>query len=159
AFEQAEAGYVTATRASIPEGVQKANLDLQQARQALDAQSKLLESRKALFDQGALPRKDLDQAQVAYVQAKARFDIAQQHFNSVQSVSREQDIKAAQGQLSSAQGKYEGSKAQFGYTEVRSPIDGYVTDRPSYPGETPAPGTPLLTVMDTSIVIAKTHLP
>ena len=34
-----------------------------------------------------------------------------------------------------------------------------VTDRPSYPGETPPPGTPLLTIMDTSSVIARAHIP
>ena len=42
---------------------------------------------------------------------------------------------------------------------MRSPINGVVTDRPTYPGETPPPGMPLLTVMDTSSVIAKAHIP
>ena len=64
-----------------------------------------------------------------------------------------QQLKSAKGQLTSAKGKYEGAAAQLAYSEIRSPINGVVTDRPSYPGETPAPGTPLLTVMDTSSVI------
>ena len=34
-----------------------------------------------------------------------------------------------------------------------------VTDRPLYPGEMAAAGTPLLTVMDISSVIAKAHIP
>ncbi len=53
---------------------------------------------------------------------------------------KQQQLKSARGQLTSAEGKYEGAAAQLAYTEIRSPIDGVVTDRPSYPGETPPPG-------------------
>jgi RND family efflux transporter MFP subunit len=45
------------------------------------------------------------------------------------------------------------------YSEIRSPIDGVVTDRPLYPGEMAAAGTPLVTVMDISRVIARAHIP
>jgi HlyD family secretion protein len=45
------------------------------------------------------------------------------------------------------------------YSEIRSPIDGVVTDRSLYPGEMAAAGTALLTVMDTSSVIARAHIP
>ena len=44
------------------------------------------------------------------------------------------------------------------YSEIRSPIDGVVTDRPLYAGETPAGGAPLITVMDTSSLLAKAHI-
>ena len=68
-------------------------------------------------------------------------------------------LKSAAGQLESAKGKYLGAAAQLSYSEIRSPIDGVVTDRPLYPGEMAAAGTPLLTVMDTSQVIARAHIP
>jgi RND family efflux transporter MFP subunit len=38
-------------------------------------------------------------------------------------------------------------------------MSGVITDRPLYPGEMAAAGTPLLTVMDISTVIAKAHIP
>ena len=44
------------------------------------------------------------------------------------------------------------------YTEIRSPIAGVVTDRPLFAGETAAAGTPVITVMDTSALLAKLHL-
>src|SRR5581483_6399428 len=44
-------------------------------------------------------------------------------------------------------------------SEIRSPINGVVTDRPLYPGEMATAGTPLLTVMDVSEVIARAHIP
>ncbi|MBV9483972.1 MAG: efflux RND transporter periplasmic adaptor subunit, partial [Acidobacteria bacterium] len=43
--------------------------------------------------------------------------------------------------------------------EIRSPINGWVTDRPLYPGEMVSAGTPLITVMDLSKVIARAHIP
>ncbi|MGA9813514.1 MAG: efflux RND transporter periplasmic adaptor subunit, partial [Terriglobales bacterium] len=59
----------------------------------------------------------------------------------------------------SAKGKYLGSAAQLSYSEIRSPMDGVVADRPLYPGEMAAAGAPLLTVMDISQVIARAHIP
>ena len=85
--------------------------------------------------------------------------MAEKHLVALQSAGKQQQLKSAKGQLTSAQGKYEGAAAQLAYTEIRSPINGVVTDRPSYPGETPPPGTPLLTIMDTSSVIAHAHIP
>ena len=62
----------------------------------------------------------------------------------------------ARDSLTSAEGKYEGAEAQVSYSEIRSPIDGVVTDRPLFAGETAAAGAPLITVMDTSTLLAKT---
>jgi HlyD family secretion protein len=44
------------------------------------------------------------------------------------------------------------------YTKITSPISGVVTDRPYYPGETPATGTPIITVMDLSQIVARAHV-
>ncbi len=74
-------------------------------------------------------------------------------------VGKTQQLKAAAGQLESAKGKYLGAAAQLSYSEIRSPIDGVVADRSLYPGEMAAAGTPLLTLMDTSQVTARAHIP
>lgn len=159
ALEQAQASYETTTKASLPEDLIKAEGDAKAAQENLDAQQKLYDSRKSLFDQGALPRKDLDSAAVALVQAREQAAVAKQHLASLQAVGKQATAKSAAGQLSSAEGKYQGSMAQLSYTEIRSPIDGVVTDRPLYAGETPQAGAPLITVMDTSSVIARAHIP
>ena len=158
AYDQAQASYETATRATLPEEIQKAELDVKAARDALDAAQKLYDSRKMLHDQGALPRKDLDQATVGLTQARNQYEIAYKHFQALQSFGKQQELKAAEGQLTAAKGKYLGAEAQLGYSEIRSPIDGVVTDRPLFPGEMAAPGSPLITVMDTSQVIARAHI-
>ena len=158
AYEQAEAAYATTTGASLPEEVEKAKADAEGARIALEAEQKVYESRQELFQQGALPRKELDQATVNVTQARNQYDIAKRHLDALLAVGKQQELKSASGQLSSAKGKYLGSTAQLSYSEIRSPINGYVTDRPLFPGEMTASGTPLITVMDLSTVVARAHI-
>jgi HlyD family secretion protein len=158
-YHQAEAAYQIQTNSALPEEWQKAEYDLKAARENFDAEQKIYDSRKNLYQQGALPRKDYDQSLVTLTQAKSQFEIASMHVAALQSAGKKQQLKSAEGQLTSAKGKYEGAAALLAYSEVRSPIDGVVTDRPTYPGETPPLGAPLLTVMDTSSVIARAHIP
>jgi RND family efflux transporter MFP subunit len=157
-YTAAQASYETATKATAPEDLEKAKLDLAQAKANLDLNQSIVDARLKLFQQGAIPGRDLDTAQATLVQAKAAYDIASQHYTSMQKVSNQAAIQTAQGNLESAKGKYLGAEAQLSYTEIRSPINGYVTDRPLFVGETAASGTPLITVMDTSALIAKLHV-
>jgi multidrug efflux pump subunit AcrA (membrane-fusion protein) len=159
AYDQAQAAYTIATASTLPEEIQKAQGDTQAAKVALEAEQKLYDSRQDLYKQGALPRKDFDQAAVALTQAKNQYELAQRHLDALMAVSKQQELKSAAGQLQSAKGKYLGAAAQLSYSEIRSPINGVVTDRSLYPGEMAAAGTPLLTVMDTSSVIARAHIP
>jgi len=158
-YDQAQAAYAIATASTLPEEIQKAQGDTQAAKVALEAEQKLYDSRQDLYKQGALPRKDLDQAAVALTQARNQYELAQRHLDALMAVSKQQELKSAAGQLQSAKGKYLGAAAQLSYSEIRSPISGVVTDRPLYPGEMAAAGTPLLTVMDTGSVIARAHIP
>jgi HlyD family secretion protein len=157
-YEAAQAAYATATKAQVPEDMQKAELDVAQAKANLDLNTSIVNNRKQLFAEGAIPGRDLDTAQAALVQAQAAYDTAAKHLESMHNVSHEAALKSAQGQLTSAEGKYKGAEAQVAYSEIRSPIDGVVTDRPLFAGETAAAGAPLLTVMDTSSLLAKTHI-
>jgi multidrug efflux pump subunit AcrA (membrane-fusion protein) len=158
-YTAAQAAYDTATKAQVPEDAQKAQLDFNQAKANLDLNESIVKSRKELFAEGAIPGRDLDTAQAALVQAQAAYDAAAKHLESVKNVSHEAALKAAQGQLSSAEGKMKGADAQVSYSEIHSPINGVVTDRPLFAGETAAAGAPLLTVMDTSSLLAKAHIP
>ncbi len=159
AYEQAESSFRSTTSVSLPEDLTKAQADVQSTREALDAAQKLFESRKELFQQGALPRRLVDEANVAYVQARNQHDIAVKHFESLERTGKEEQVKAATAQLDAARGRYQAAQAQLGYSEIHSPIDGVITDRPTFAGEMSAAGAPLLTVMDISRVIARANVP
>jgi HlyD family secretion protein len=128
--------------------IQKSAQDLKFAKQSLDSAQKLYDGRAALYKEGAVSAKDLDDASVALSSAKNTYDLSQKQY----------DLKVAEGAMNAAKGDTESANAQLGYTKITSPIDGIVTDRPYYPGETPATGTPVITVMDLSQIVARAHI-
>jgi HlyD family secretion protein len=140
AYVQAEATYQMQ--------LQKSAQDIKLGKEQLDAAQKLYDSRVALLKEGAIAAKDVEDANVALTQARNQYDLAQ----------KEPDLKVAQAQLNAAKGDLDSADAQVSYTKITSPIDGVVTDRPIYPGETAPAGSPILTVMDLSQVVARTHI-
>ena len=157
-FEQADANYVTTVDASLPQQIQKAQLDAVAAKSNFEAQQKVYESRKELFQQGAIPRKDLDSAEVAFLQARSQNEQAQKQLADLQRVGKEQTLKSVQGSRASAEGRMRGAEALLSYSRIMSPIDGVVTDRPLFEGDLATANQPLLTVMNTSRLIAKAHI-
>jgi HlyD family secretion protein len=157
-YTAAQASFDMQTKAQVPEDYHKAELDLAQAKAQLELQKQIAAARQKLLAEGAIPGRDYDTAVAALVQAQAAFDVAQNHLDSLKAVSRAASLQQAEGQLSSAKGKYLAAEAQVSYSEVRSPISGIVTDRPLFPGETANSGSALITVMDTSFLFAKVHL-
>ena len=139
-YEQAEASYKSA--------LQSASQDVQVAKEQLDAAQKLYDSRETLYKQGAMAARDVEDAGIALTQARNQYDLAQKAYN----------LKAAQGQLTAAKGRTVSAEAQLNYTKVVSPINGVVADRPYYAGETPSSGSPILTVMDLSSVVARAYV-
>ena len=140
AYQQAEASYQTV--------LQKAQQDLRLAKEQLDAAQRLYDSRESLLKQGATSARDVEDARIALTQAQDQYQVAQKQY----------DLRAAEGQLMSAKAKASGAEAQLSYTKIVSPINGVVTDRPFYVGETAPAGAPILTVMDLSQVVARAHV-
>lgn len=139
-FVQAQAGY--------DQAVQKAEQDRRLAKETLDAAQKLFDGRQQLYKEGAVSAKDVDDANVALIQAKNAFDLSQ----------RQLDLKVAEGQLAAAKGKTAEVEAGLNYSKIVSPIDGVVTDRPVYPGEMASNSGPIITVMNLSQIVARAHI-
>ena len=158
AYELAEATYQTTARATLPQEGQKAELDVRVAKDTLDAQQAVFDNRQRLFKEGAIAQKDVNDAQVNLSQARNQYEIARKRLEDLQGFGREQALKAATAQRDAARGRYEAAQAQLGYARIVSPIDGVVTDRPLYAGESVASGSPIVTVMDLSQIIARAHL-
>ena len=158
-FEQADASYVTIVGASLPQQIQKAELDAVAAKSSFEAQQKVYESRKELFQQGAIPRRDMDAAEVAFLQARSQNEQAQKQLADLQRVGKQQTLKSAEGSRMSAEARMRGAQAQLSYSRITSPIDGVVTDRPLYEGDPATANQPILTVMNISCLIAKAHVP
>jgi HlyD family secretion protein len=155
----AEGNYVLTVGVGVPQQLQKAQLDADAAKAGFEAAQKVYESRKELLQQGAIARRDVDTAEVTLAQARSQYEQAQRQLADLQRVGKEAQLKSAQGSKESAEGKYRGAAAQLSYSLIKSPIDGVVTDRPLYEGDLATANQPLLTVMNLSRLIAKSHIP
>ena len=98
AYDLAEATYETTARATVPEETQKAQLDLRAAKDALDAQQAIYNSRQSLFKEGAVAQKDVNEAQVDLGQARNRSNRA----NASRGPSGFRDRSGAQGRRGAA---------------------------------------------------------
>ena len=145
--------------ATAPEERSKAKSDVQADQQALDAAQRTLEGRQKLLEQGAIAHKLVDDAQVAFAQAKSTLDAAKEHLRTLESVGTEEQVKTAKAQTDAARGHLQAAEAQAGYAAIHSPINGVVADRPLYAGEMASAGTPLMTVMDISRIVARISVP
>lgn len=144
---------------TVPEEENKAQSDVQAGQQTLDAAQRSLEARQKLLDQGAIARKLVDDAQVTFAQAKSQLEAAKEHLRTLQSVGKEEQVKTAKAQEDAARGHMRQAEAQVGYAKIHSPINGVVADRPLYAGEMASAGTPLMTVMDISRIVARISVP
>lgn len=158
-LEAAQANYQTAVAGDIPAALKTAQLNLTAAQKTLANAQTIYTNDQNLFRQGAIPRRTLDQAGVDLTNAQNAATLAQQHLQALESGGHAQALKAAQGQLTAAQGQAAAAAAQVAYSKITSPMDGVVTDRPSYPGELATPSAPLMTIMDLSQVVARAALP
>jgi HlyD family secretion protein len=145
--KESEGTYAQA-EASYEQAVQKAEQDRTLAKETLDAAQKLYNGRQELYKQGAVSAKDVDDANVALIQARNAFEASQKQL----------DLKMAEGQLAAAKGHSAGIEASVSYSKILSPIDGVVTDRPVYPGEMASNSGPIITVMNLSQIVARSHI-
>jgi RND family efflux transporter MFP subunit len=158
ALEQAESNLRTTTGAAIPESVVKAQSDVDADKAVVDAARQLLDARQQLYEDGALARRQVQEAQVEYAQANSQYLAAQEHLRALQAVAKDEQLKTATAQVSSAQAHQQNLDVQLSYSKIYSPIDGVIADRPLWTGEMASPTTPLLTVMDTSRVVARVNI-
>jgi len=157
-YEQAQASYQTVTGATVPEDRTKAQADVQSAQQTFDAAKKVYDSRVELQRQGALAQKLVDDAKVAMVTAQSQLETAQRHLEALNQVSQRETIRGAQAQMNAAKAHMDTTAVQLSYARVVSPINGVVADRAVYPGEMATSGSPLISIIDISQVVARTNV-
>ena len=119
-YQQAEASFQTVTGATVPEDKNKAQADVQVAKQVLDAAQKLYDNRVALQKEGALAQKLVDDAKVSLAQAQGQVQTAQKHLDALNSVSQRETIRGAQAQVNAAKAHHEAATAQLSYAQIRS---------------------------------------
>ncbi len=159
ALSDAEANLRKTEAGTVPADVERARGQVETTRAALDQAQKNYDRRRRLFEQGAIPQKDLLQTETEFATAKANFEVAQKSLDLLQRQSATGDIAMAGSKVEQARARLNAATANLQYTDLRSPFSGTLTEQFQYPGDMAGPGTPTYTIMDLSVVTARAQVP
>lgn len=103
---------------------------------------------KRLFEGGAVGAESLDKARLAFDVATSQHEQARQQLRILQSGTRREKIDVQRAQVAQAESAVKPIDATLANMVVHAPFGGIVTVRHREPGETVAPGVPVLTLMN-----------
>ncbi len=147
------------TTGTLPADVERARGDVEKAEAALAEAQKIYEQRQVLFQEGAIPERELLLSKTQFEAARTDQRVAENALDLLQRQSGQQDQRIAQSRLEQAQARLAYIKTQLDYAEVRSPVDGVITEQFLYPGDMAKPDSPIFTVMDLSVAVARGQFP
>ena len=159
ALADAQANLQKTLAGTLPTDIERARGQLATAEATLRQAQKIYDRRSELFKQGAIPNKDLLQAETDLAQAKTAYEVARKSLDLLQNQSREGDIRIAESRVDQAKARLALAEAQLQYSDLRSPFAGTVTEQFQYPGDMAQPSAPTFTLMDLSIVVARGQVP
>ncbi len=155
----AEANLEKVTAGTLPVDVARAQGQVETTAAALAEAQSIYERRQKLFAEGAIPERDLLTSKTQFDQAQTAHRVAQTTLDLLENRSRAQDLRIAQSGLDQAKARLALIETQLGYTAIRSPVDGTITEQFLYPGDMARPDSPIFTVMDLSAAIARGQFP
>lgn len=159
AVTEAEASLQKLTSATLPGDIERARGQAASAEAALNQAQKFYERRRQLFEQGAIPQRDLLVSETELAQAKANYAVAKGALDLLLGQSREREITMARSRLQQAQARLALITTQLDFTQIRSSFAGTVTEQFMFPGDMARPDAPIFTVMDLSAAVARAQIP
>jgi membrane fusion protein YbhG len=136
-------------RGARPEELQQAVAAALAARERMDGAARTLERTRRLEQGGAASRESLEQAQTAFEVAQAQHEQAREQVRLIERGPRTERIAAQRAAVQHAQATVEQVDALLGNAIIRAPFAGVVSVRHREPGETVAPGAPVVTLTNT----------
>jgi multidrug efflux pump subunit AcrA (membrane-fusion protein) len=159
AVSDAEANLQRVTSGTLPTDIERARGQVSTTESALNLAQKFYDRRKQLFEQGAIPQRDLLLSETELAQAKSNSDVAKKSLDLLMNQSRGKDILMAKAKVEQAQAHLGLLKVQLEFAEIRSSSAGTITEQFMYPGDMAKPDAPIFTVMDLSVAVGRVQLP
>jgi HlyD family secretion protein len=155
----AEASLEKVTSGTLPTDIERAQGQVEVAAAALAEAQKVYESRQALFQEGAIPEREVLVSKTQFEQARTADRVAQKSLELLRNRSGTQDTRIAQSRLQQAQARLDYIDTQLDYAELRSPFNGVITEQFLYPGDIAKPDSPVFIVMDLAVAVARGQFP
>jgi HlyD family secretion protein len=143
ALREAEAGPRTAE-------IERAEAELRGAEAEADRAGKDLVRIQALTESGALPERELDVARTLATTTANRRDALRETLRLLRQGTRPERIAGARGEVANAQAALAAAHATRSDLVLQAPVNGIVLGRHAEAGEVVPPGTPVMTVGESS---------
>lgn len=144
---------------TVPSELERARGQVATTQAALNQAEKFYQRRQQLFEQGAIPNRDLLVSQTELATARSNFEVAQRSLALLEKQSSGRDIEVAQSRLEQARARLAAIDAQIAFSEVKSPFSGFVTEQFVFPGDMAQPSAPMFTIADLAVAVARAQVP
>ena len=158
ALQEAEASASTTVKGNVPLTNAQDQKSITDARAALENARKTYERRQTLFAEGGISQKELEASKLAMTNAENDLRLAEASTTLHRGVTNPGDIRVAQSKTRQARDRLANLDAQLSYTIVRAPFAGTITDQFQYQGDLANPSAKMVTIADTSRLIAKMQI-
>jgi multidrug efflux pump subunit AcrA (membrane-fusion protein) len=142
-----------------PADIARAEAEAGTARAALGNAQRTYARKKALVDAGAVPQRELDDAELALRTAENQARAADESLRLLKTQVRTKDVEIARAQVGAARGRLATAAAGRSYATVVAPISGVVTEQKLYQGEMASADAPILTIVQVDEVVVRAHFP
>jgi HlyD family secretion protein len=159
AVADAQANLDKVRRGTNPAELERARGQVETTRALLNQAQKMLDRRKALFDQGAIPQRDLLVSETELSTAKTNFDVATRTLTLLEQQTQGQDVRIAEARVAQAKSRLATVTAQLQFAEIRAPFNGTLTEQFQYAGDLGQPASPIFTLADLSMASARAQVP
>ncbi len=159
AVSDAEATLEKLAGASLPADLERARGQLAAAEAAFNQAQKIYERRQALYEQGAIPGRDLLVSETELAQARANYEVAKTSLELLTRQTRDREIRIAESRLAQARARLAYIETQIEFTRLRSPFGGVIIEQYMFPGDMARPDAPVFEVADLSVAVARAQVP
>ena len=154
----AQANLEKTRQGTLPTDIERARGQVATTRAILSQAQTIYERRKSLFEQGAIPNRDLLLSDTERSTAKTNFEVATKSLQLLEQQSQGQDIRIAESRVEQAKSRLITVTA-LQYAELRAPFTGVITEQFQYVGDLGQPSSPIFTLVDLAVVSARTQVP
>lgn len=145
-MEAAKSQYDKAIHGARKQEIEAAESDVDKARAGYDFANKYYERIKSLYEEGAVPRQTLDEAELKLKQAKGSLEQALDALELIKNGARDEEIQVLLKQYETAKAAYDASAKMLEDSLIVADCDGYVMSVLAREGEIVAAGSPVVVV-------------
>lgn len=155
----AEASLEKTSKGTLPADLQRARSELSSSQAALNLAQKIYDRRAELFQEGAISERELQTSEAELARAKSSNDVARLNLDVLEHQTRGNDMTIAESRVAEARAQSELAQADLSFAQLKSPMNGTITEQFMYPGDMAKPDLPVFSIADLSFAVAHVEVP